>query len=108
MGDILVKQIKHIEAMDYYQQALKIRQILYPDGHDLTAISLHDMGATKFDQAEFGLSLYYYEQTLKQKNPKKALQYHQQALNIYEKSLPNDGGLRQEIVNSIHRLSIVK
>ncbi|CAF4362585.1 unnamed protein product, partial [Rotaria magnacalcarata] len=97
---------------------------LYPDGHDLTAISLHDMGATKFDQAEFGLSLYYYEQTLKvrqnlnpsghvdmgtilytigrcyekQKNPKKALQYHQQALNIYEKSLPNDGGLRQEIV----------
>ncbi|CAF3594430.1 unnamed protein product [Rotaria socialis] len=92
------------------------------------------MVAAKFDQAEFGLSLYYYEQSLKvrqnlnpsghvdmsailymieccyekQKNPKKALQFHQQALDIYEKSLPNDDGLRQKIVNSIHRLSIVK
>ncbi|CAF4415637.1 unnamed protein product, partial [Rotaria magnacalcarata] len=38
---------------------------LYPAGHDLTARSLHGMGATKFAQAEFGLSMYYFEQSLK-------------------------------------------
>ncbi|CAF4759177.1 unnamed protein product, partial [Rotaria sp. Silwood2] len=91
IGNVLNRQGKYDEALDYYQQALKIREKSYPSGHADIGVSLNNIGGC-------------YEN---QNQRKMALEYYHRALNIYDKFLSVDHPDRQRTEKNIRRLTII-
>ena len=85
IGNILREKRSYVEALDYYQRALKMQEKYYPLGHIDIATTLHNIG----------LSFYYQEKY------EEALSYYQQALTMQEKYYPSDHisiiGIRNDI-----------
>ncbi len=70
LGIILWNKGDNQHAFEYITRALKIREKLYGEDHELTAASYNDLGLV------YGAT-----------DPKKALSYYEQALHVYDRML---------------------